>query len=74
MVLRQLVGYDDDNEHMAVLMAGLTVREVEFAEKLLGLTEEALERLQIIPSSVDGDLVRIVGGFEDKGIFERQTV
>lgn len=41
-ILGQLLGYDDDDERVAVLETGLTVRGVDFAQEMLDLTEEAL--------------------------------
>lgn len=60
MVLGQLLGYEENNERMAVLSAGLTVRGVEFGEELLQLTEEALEGFTRVPGGADPDLVRII--------------
>ena len=60
-VLSQLLGYDDDDERVAVLNAGLTVRGLEFANELFNLTQEALEGFQRYPKGqVDPELVRRV--------------
>ena len=50
VVLGQLMGYDNDDELIGVLEAGLTVRgSIEFAQELKVLTEEALDGFQRVP-------------------------
>ena len=56
LVLGQLIAYEDKNERMAVLEAGLTVRGVPFAIELASLTQEALDGFKNVPS-VDQTLV-----------------
>merc|ERR1712008_63721 len=58
LVLSQLLGYDDRNERLAVLDAGLTVRGVEFAKELAALTAEALDGFARVPGGVGPDLVQ----------------
>jgi hypothetical protein len=65
IVLGQLMGYDNDNELVAVLEAGLTVRGTDFAEELKALTVEALEGFQRVP--------RGMGGVEEE-LVERVTL
>ena len=63
IVLGQLLGYDDENERLAVLDAGLAVRGIDFANELISLTEEALEgfsKVQQQQQQVDPDLVKSV--------------
>lgn len=60
VVLGQLVAYEDKLERMAVLDAGLTVRGVEFAVELGGLTEEALQGFRAVPGGADPTLVERV--------------
>ena len=57
LVLGQLMGYDDENELLGVLEAGLTVRGQDFAQEMANLTEEALEGFQKVPGGVDSDLI-----------------
>lgn len=57
LVLGQLVAYEDKNERIAVLDAGLTVRGVEFAQELATLTEEALQGFASVPDGADPTLV-----------------
>jgi hypothetical protein len=60
-VLQQLIGYDNDEERMVVLEAGLMVRGNEFAQDLQDLTTEALEGLQRVPGKgAEPELIRIV--------------
>ena len=66
VVLGQLLGYDDRNERLAVLDAGLTVRGIAFAKELAGLTAEALEGFTNVPGEVDPGLIRIVGEIDDR--------
>ena len=66
-VLSQLLGYDDDDERVAVLNAGLTVRGVEFAQEMISLTQEALEGFKRYPEGqVDPELVRRVRIINDE--------
>jgi len=60
LVLSQLLGYDDRNERLAVLSAGLTVRGVDFADELKALTDEALDGFERVPGGVDPHLVQII--------------
>ena len=65
IVLGQLLGYDDENERLAVLDAGLAVRGIDFAYELISLTEEALEGFSKVQQQqqqqqVDPDLVKSV--------------
>lgn len=60
VVLGQLMGYDDEDELLGVLEAGLTVRGTEFALEMKDLTQEALEGFQKIPGGVDAGLVERV--------------
>ena len=63
-MLGQLLGYDDENERLAVLDAGLAVRGIDFANELISLTEEALEGFSKVQQQqqqqVDPDLVKSV--------------
>ena len=62
-MLGQLLGYDDENERLAVLDAGLAVRGVDFANELISLTEEALDGFRTVQQQqqqVDPDLVKSV--------------
>ena len=60
IVLGQLMGYEDDNELLGVLEAGLTVRGREFALEMSDLTKEALDAFQKVPGGVDPGLVERV--------------
>ena len=61
IVLGQLMGYDNENELLGVLEAGLTVRGVEFAYEMKSLTEEALDGFQRVPGgNVPKELVNRV--------------
>ncbi len=72
------MGYDDDNERLAVLDAGLTVRGTEFAIELCKLTGEALEDFRAMTSTstsgedgrvnvvVDPELVRRVESIDGR--------
>jgi hypothetical protein len=42
IILGQLLGYDDPNERMAVLQAGLNVRGINFAKNLWACTEQVV--------------------------------
>ena len=67
LVLGQLVAYDDRNERLAVLEAGLQVRGIEFAQELRGLTEEALVGFQAVPNGdVDPTLVSRVEEIDER--------
>lgn len=57
LVLGQLMGYDDRDELLGVLDAGLMVQGREFALELAGLTEEALRGFQSVHDGVDPELV-----------------
>jgi hypothetical protein len=59
-VLSQLLGYESDEERLAVLDAGLKVRGKGFATELKAMTEEALEGFQNVPGGVDPGLVSII--------------
>lgn len=60
VVLGQLMGYEDDNELLGVLEAGLTVRGIDFAQEMSDLTKEALDGFQKVPGGVDPGLVERV--------------
>lgn len=60
LVLGQLMGYDDENELIGVLDAGLAVRGVDFALEMSDLSKEALDGFQRVPGGVDPDLVQRV--------------
>jgi hypothetical protein len=60
VVLGQLMGYDDKNELLGVLDAGLTVRGMDFCQELKALTEEALDGFQRVNGGVDPELVEKV--------------
>ena len=67
LVLGQLVAYDDRNERLAVLEAGLQVRGIAFAQELMGLTEEALVGFQAVPNGdVDPTLVNRVEEIDER--------
>jgi len=66
LVLSQLLGYDDRNERMAVLDAGLTVRGVDFAKELAALTTEALDGFKRVPGGVDPNLVQIINEVDER--------
>jgi hypothetical protein len=57
LVLGQLMGYDDKNELLGVLDAGLTVRGMDFCQELKALTEEALDGFKRVNGGVDPELV-----------------
>lgn len=59
-VLGQLLGYDNANERLAVLDAGLTVRGLDFAQGMKALTEEALEGFTRVAGGADPELVERV--------------
>jgi hypothetical protein len=56
LVLGQLMGYDDKNELLGVLDAGLTVRGLDFCQELKALTEEALDGFKRVNGGVDPEL------------------
>ena len=65
VVLGQLLGYENVNEQLAVLDAGLAVRGVEFARELSELTKEALDGFETVKKQqgedgVDPELVKSV--------------
>ena len=65
VVLGQLLGYDEVNEQLAVLDAGLAVRGIEFARELSELTKEALDGFETVKKQqgedgVDPELVKSV--------------
>jgi hypothetical protein len=64
--LGQLIGYENKNERMAVLEAGLTVRGVDFAKEMAALTCEALEGFERVPGGVDPDLVGQIQEIDDR--------
>ena len=66
VVLGQLLGYDNRNERLAVLDAGLTVRGIAFARKLADLTAEALAGFQRVPGGADPELIRIVSEIDER--------
>ena len=57
IVLGQLMGYDNQDELLGVLEAGLTVRGRDFAVELASLTQEALDGFKRVPGGVDPELV-----------------
>jgi hypothetical protein len=59
LVLGQLMGYDDKDELLGVLDAGLTVRGRDFALEMAALTEEALDGFKRV-RDVDPELVERV--------------
>lgn len=61
-----MLGYDDANERLAVLEAGLTVRGVGFAKKMAALTEEALEGFTRVPGGADPELVERVSEIQSR--------
>ena len=60
LVLGQLLGYDDRNERVAVLEAGLRLRGADFAKDMRRLTQEALEGFKVVPGGVDQELIERV--------------
>lgn len=60
LVLGQLLGYDNPQERLAVLQAGLQMRGEAFARELLALTEEALENFARV--NADPELIDRVRG------------
>ena len=60
VVLGQLMGYDDEDELVGVLDAGLTVRGRNFAMEMSDLTKEALDGFAKVPGGVDPGLVERV--------------
>ena len=65
VVLGQLLGYDNVNEQLAVLDAGLAVRGIEFARELSELTKEALDGFETVKKQqgedgVDPELIKSV--------------
>jgi plasmid stabilization system protein ParE len=60
LVLGQLMGYENKDELLGVLDAGLTVRGKDFAFEMAALTEEALGGFQRVPGGVDPELVERV--------------
>ena len=60
LVLGQLMGYDNDDELLGVLDAGLTVRGRDFANEMSNLTQEALDGFKRVPGGVDPDLIERV--------------
>lgn len=66
LVLGQLVAYEDKQERMAVLDAGLTVRGIEFAVELGDLTDEALQGFQSVPGGADPTLIQRVEEIDER--------
>lgn len=60
LVLGQLLGYDNPQERLAVLQAGLQMRGNDFGVELLALTEEAITNFARV--NVDPELVNRVKG------------
>ena len=60
LVLGQLMGYDNKDELLGVLDAGLTVQGREFAVEMKELTVEALEGFQSVHGGVEPELVERV--------------
>ncbi|KAL3929933.1 MAG: hypothetical protein SGBAC_011988 [Bacillariaceae sp.] len=69
LVLGQLMGYDDRDELLGVLDAGLTVQGREFAVEMKGLTEEALRGFESVNGGVDPELIERVS-FVDQRLTE----
>lgn len=65
LVLGQLMGYDDEDELLGVLDAGLTVRGRAFAVEMAELTEEALQGFKRV-ADVDQGLVKRVTFIDDR--------
>lgn len=66
LVLGQLLGYDDPRERIAVLRAGMSVRGVEFSQKMGKLTEKALTDFQRLGAeNTDPELVERVKGIHE---------
>jgi hypothetical protein len=57
LVLGQIIAYDNEEELLGVLDAGLKVRGREFAIEMRSLTQEALDGFQKVPGGVDNELV-----------------
>lgn len=57
LVLGQLMGYDNEQELLGVLDAGLAVRGVDFAVEMANLTEEALMGFQRVHGGVEQELI-----------------
>mmetsp|Transcript_23630 Transcript_23630/g.57937 ORF Transcript_23630/g.57937 Transcript_23630/m.57937 type:complete len:306 (-) Transcript_23630:2414-3331(-) len=78
LVLGQLMGYDDKDELLGVLDAGLTVQGREFAVEMKGLTEEALQGFESVHGGVEPELVervsiidqRLTGYLEETNEFQ----
>ena len=66
LVLGQLMGYEDDDELLGVLDAGLTVRGRDFALEMSTLTKEALDGFQRVPGGVDPGLVKRVSFIDSR--------
>ncbi len=66
LVLGQLLGYDDKQERLAILDAGLTVRGIDFAYELTALTEEALKGFAKVPGGVDPGLVQCIQEVDER--------
>jgi hypothetical protein len=60
LVLGQLMGYDNKDELLGVLDAGLTVQGKEFAVEMSSLTEEALNGFQSVHGGVEPELIERV--------------
>lgn len=60
LVLGQLMGYDDRDELLGVLEAGLTVQGRDFAHEMESLTKEALEGFESVRGGVEPELVERV--------------
>lgn len=58
--LGRLMGYDSEDELIAVLESGLTVRGTDFVRELSGLCKEALDGFLKVHGGVDPQLVRRV--------------
>jgi hypothetical protein len=60
------MGYDDKNELLGVLDAGLTVRGMDFCQELKALTEETLDGFQRVNGGIDPDLVERVALIDNR--------
>jgi hypothetical protein len=66
IVLGQLMGYDNENELLGVLDAGLTVRGRDFAIEMASHTREALDGFKRVAGGVDPGLVERVSFIDQR--------
>ena len=74
IVLGQLLGYDDPQERMAVLQTGLSLRGVEFAQTMAGLTEQALADMTRIANARGGENSLDTDGMTDSTTLDPELV